>query len=409
MDYAKRREAIYGPIRAEGIFTWDWMYDNEYALSSMYGISEQLKKELAYASEQLGKIFAKTTNIIQSGDHQLFIELGIPQPVIAAARIPVLLEMPTLIGRFDFAKTTEGLKMLEFNSDTPGGIVESYYVNGQVCAYYGLENPNHGLESDITAAFQDMLTSYARLGYATDSVVFSALDWHAEDAGTARYLMNLAKLKAKFVPLKDLRLLNNRLYSLLNEKLEVIDVLYRLHPLGVLSTETDTDGFPTGEYVLKLIADGNLAIINPPGAIISQSKALQALIWNVCQTTNFFNQEEREIITCYMLPTYLENQFLHKCPYVIKPVLGREGIGISLHHADGTLAQCTANTFQDQAVVYQKKVELEVAEVETLTGPYRGHLLWGSFLINGKASAVSARIGESITDDLSYFLPIHLT
>lgn len=319
MDYAKRREAIYGPVRAEGIFTWDWMYDNEYALSSMYGISEQLKKELAYASEQLGKIFAKTTNIIQSGDHQLFIELGIPQPVIAAARIPVLPEMPTLIGRFDFAKTTEGLKMLEFNSDTPGGIVESYYVNGQVCAYYGLENPNHGLESDITAAFQNLLTSYARLGYTTDSVVFSALDWHAEDAGTARYLMNLAKLKAKFVPLKDLRLLNNRLYSLLNEKLEVIDVLYRLHPLGVLSTETDTDGFPTGEYVLKLIADGNLAIINPPGAIISQSKALQALIWNVCQTTDFFNQEEREIITCYMLPTYLENQFLHKCPYVIKP------------------------------------------------------------------------------------------
>jgi glutathionylspermidine synthase len=104
----------------------------------------------------------------------------------------------------------------------------------------------------------------------------------------------------------------------------------------------------------------------------------------------------------------MENRFLTKCPYVTKPVLGREGNGIGLYNEDGVLTENTSNHFVDQGSIYQKKVDLEVAEVETLKGVYRGYLLWGAFLLNGKASAIDLRIGERITDDMAYFLPIHL-
>lgn len=408
MTYTRRRKEIYEPLRDSGIFNWDFMYNSEYALASIYAISQETKSELAYVSECLGKIFAKTIKVVQTADYQLFLELGIPEPIIASARGAVIPEIPTLIGRFDFAKTNKGWKMLEFNSDTPGGIVEAYYVNGKVCDYYGVCDPNQGLESEITHAFQTMIEQYHTLGYDTQKIVFSALEWHNEDAGTARYLMNCAKVNAHFTPLKNLRLYKDKLWALTDNKLEPIDVLYRLHPLGLLSGEKDTDDFPTGAFVLKLIEQKKLAIINPPSAIIAQTKALQVLIWNLHEMKEFFTEEEHEIIDTYMLPTYMENRFLTKYPYVLKPVLGREGSGISLYNDDGTLMERTTNHFIDQKYVYQKKIDLEVVEVETLRGVYRGHLLWGAFLLNGKASAIDIRIGGCITDDMAYFLPIYI-
>jgi len=407
MDYLKRREEIYKPLRDEGIFTWDWMYGKEYALASIYPISPQVKEELGYASEQLGEIFANMVEAIQMMDDQIFLELGIAKDMIAAARMAPLPGITTVIGRFDFAKTNKGWKMLEFNSDTPGGIVEAFYVNGKVCSYYGKQDPNFNLEDGITQAFEQIIKKYIELDYDADKIVFSSLEWHPEDVGTTRYLLNRSQLDASFVPLKDLRLYKDKLCVLIENQFVPIDILYRLHPLSVLNSEQDIDGFPTGAAVLKLIAEGNLALINPPAAIIAQTKALQALIWNLHEMGEYFTQKQHEIIESYMIPTYFENRFLGHSPYVVKPVFGREGGGIGLYAADGSvLARDLCDSFSDQVVIYQQMIELENVKTETFDGMYEGYLLWGSFLLNGKASAINARLGGRITDDASYFLPI---
>lgn len=92
-------------------------YGKEYALASIYPISPQVKEELGYASEQLGEIFANVVEAIQMMDDQIFLELGIAKDMIAAARMAPLPGITTVIGRFDFAKTNKGWKMLEFNSE----------------------------------------------------------------------------------------------------------------------------------------------------------------------------------------------------------------------------------------------------------------------------------------------------
>lgn len=408
MNYQKVRDAIYTPLRDEGIFTWDWMYGGEYALAAIHSISRNDKTELAYATEQLGRIFDKTVNAIQRMDLPIFQELGIPESVIDASRIPVLGAAPTLIGRFDFAKTKRGWKMLEFNSDTPGGIVESFYVNGQVCAYYGREDPNYGRNHDIKRAFGDIAGRYEALGYPTKRAAFSALEWHNEDAGTTRYLLQESGLRADFVPLKDLRLYQDKLCALCDgEEFRPIDLLYRLHPLSMLSNDVDADGFPTGKCVLHLVERRKLALINPAAAIIAQTKALQALIWNLHEIKEFFTEDEQEIIGCYMLPTYYENVFLGQEDYVKKPILGREGGDVQLYHADGAvLEKEPAGSFLQQMAVYQQLVDLESIIVPVADGVYSGRLLWGSFIINGKASAIMARVGGRITNDMSYFLPV---
>ncbi|SMC50411.1 glutathionylspermidine synthase family protein [Sporomusa malonica] len=409
MDYRTKREALFNSIRQEDVFTWDYMYGQEYALAATCQLSSSEFAEITYAAGQLGSIFAKTVKMLQQGSDALLAELGIPAKTFGAARVPVLPDWPTTIGRFDFARTPKGLKMLEFNSDTPGGIVEAYYLNRKVCEYYNYKDVNAGLTRHIAEAFGAVVAEYRAQGYATGNIAFSALDWHDEDAGTARFLMNHSGLTACFVPLKDLRIYQDRLWRLADGELKPIDILYRLHPLGIMSEETDQDGYSSGEHLLSLVSRRKLAIINQPGALLAQTKALQALIWLLYENNEYFTSHEHKIIAAYMLPTYLENGFLGKNAYVVKPVLGREGGGITMYDANGALTdKDSSDCYWGQTMIYQQYAELEQITIETLQGYYQGSLLWGAFLVGGKASAVNARVGGRITDDLSYFLPIRL-
>jgi glutathionylspermidine synthase len=409
MDYAAAREEIYAPLRNEGLFTWDWLYGQEYALAVPRALGERELAELRAATEALGRVYAKTVAVVQAGPPALLAGLGIPAAAHEAVRLAVLPDAATLIGRFDFARTPAGWKMLELNSDTPGGIVEAFHVNGRVCAYHAAADPNAGLETLLPAAFAQAVGRYRALGCATDTVAFSALDWHAEDAGTARYLLKASGLAGAFVPLKDLRVEDDRLCAPAGDRLEPIDIWYRLHPLGLLADDRDHDGYPTGAHVLNLAARKRLALVNPPGALIAQSKALQALIWSLRETGGFFSAAEHDAIAAYMLPTYFENRFAGRSPHVAKPVLGREGGGITIRAADGGIIDRDREQYYwDQPMVYQQYQDLETAELPTLAGPRTGRLVWGSFLINGQPAAVVARLGGLITDDLAYFVPVRL-
>ncbi|WP_240491799.1 hypothetical protein, partial [Acinetobacter baumannii] len=62
-------------------------------------------------------------------------------------------------------------------------------MNEQACRFFGVENPNDGMESHIAQAFEKVIARYEKQGYRTDAIVFSALHWHEEDAGTAKYLL----------------------------------------------------------------------------------------------------------------------------------------------------------------------------------------------------------------------------
>ena len=407
MNYANRREKIYGPLREQGIFSWDFLYGQEYALASPRELLQCDRQELAYATEKLGGIFRKMIAAVQQGNNGLLRELGIPSPMFGAIRLPMMPGMPTLIGRFDFARTAAGLKMLEFNADTPTGVVEAYCANGEVCRFFGRKNPNDGCAAHITEAFAQGVEVYKEIGYPVDQVVFSALEWHTEDAGTVEYLKQQSGLKACFTPLKDLRVYRDRLCMVMDREIVPVDVWHRLHPFCILSEEKDAEGYPTGAHVLDIIARKKLAVLNPPSALIAQTKALQALIWNLYEAREFFNPAEREVISSYMLPTYLENRFEGICPYVTKPILGREGGSVSIYDTDGTLLhQSPDQSYQKQMMVFQKFVEMETITVETIEGQRRGFPVWGSFLIGGKASAVNVRVGDCITDDLAYFLPV---
>ncbi|WP_369411261.1 glutathionylspermidine synthase family protein [Polycladospora coralii] len=410
-SYTNNRKHIYDSIRQEGIFTWDTMYGEEYALASTYAISNAFRSEMAYATKQLGRIFHKTLQHVRLGSDQLLKELGLPRSTWPTIRLNFPYDAPTLIGRFDFAYTEQGLKMLEFNSDTPTGIVEAFYTNGKVCEALGKQDPNEKENLKIKAGFQRILSLYQKLGYNTKQIHFSSLNWHEEDKGTTLYLLRESGLSAVYTPLHQIGVKEDGVYAWDEQKLQEIEVnvWYRLHALEILAEDQDVDGYATGKHLLRLIADQKLGIINPPSGFIGQTKALQALIWMLHESNLFFTAEEKEIIQTYMLPTYLDNPFLKKEAYVRKPILGREGGAVTLFDDKGDLIdKDKEENYWDQAMIYQKYMPLQPIQTETLKGTYEGQLLWGSFLIDGEPSAIIARVDQGITSNLSHFLPIEL-
>ncbi len=407
LNYAAKREALYGPIREAGIFTWDVMYGEEYALASLKPISVALRQELLRASELLGEIFACTAEVVMQGDDELLAELGLPSVTWAAVRASPTELLPTLLGRFDFAATAEGIKMLEFNAETPTDVVEAFYVNGKVCEWFGAPNPNQGMNEQLQPMFLRATECYRQYGGLLGKIIFSSVDWHDEDAGTTRYLLAQSGLAGEFVALENLRVYKGRLQVWDGRQHTPIDLMYRLHPLEKLAEEQDADGYPTGCEVLKIVAEGKLSLINPPAAMLAQSKAMQALIWNLHEQGEFYSDEHQAAIAAYMLPTFFENRFSGACAYVTKPVYGREGGAVTVFGPDDAVwVRDGEVNYWEQPVVYQQYVELPQLTVETLNGSYCGRIIYGAFLVDGKGSGVVARVGSRITGNMAFYQPL---
>ena len=408
-DYESLRQQIYGPLHQEGVFDWDSFYGQEYALASVLPIESGLRHELRQASEHLGQVYARTASVVMEAEDELLVELGLPEATWTAVRASLPELLPTVLGRFDFAASLHGLKMLEFNAETPTDVVEAFYVNGRVCQWFGKQDPNAGLTRQLQEAFRRTRTSYEQQGYSTASIVFSSVDWHAEDAGTTRFLMEHSGLAGRYIPLQDLRFFEDRLQVWDGQFHSPVDVWYRLHPLEKMAEEKDSDGFPTGAAILNVAAERRLALINPPAAMVCQSKATQALIWNLQESGEYYSLGEQEAIRRWMLPTYLENRFQGRCAYVTKPFFGREGGAITVYGPDGSVwVRDDESQYWEQPVVFQEYVELPMCTVDTLEGLYCGRMIYGSFLVDGKGSAIVARVGSRITGNMAYYQPLCL-
>jgi glutathionylspermidine synthase len=127
---------------------------------------------------------------------------------------------------------------------------------------------------------------------------------------------------------------------------------------------------------------------------------------------SFFTEEEHSWIEEYFLPTYLEPDtfLLKQSPFVKKPIFGREGDTVQIFSPAGKLLLEEAQkTYSDVPSIYQQFIELPRTSYQSEKGRQIGHKLIGSFLINGKPSAIGLRVGGEITNNLSCYLPAGLS
>jgi glutathionylspermidine synthase len=408
MSYLEERKKFYDRIPE----FWADMYGQEYALYKPLFIEPEDVDSVKKFGSRACHILFKTASLLQSQnleDDTLRL-LGFPESLFPFLRFQTPLPK-TVIGRIDSIETSVGHKVMEFNSDTPTFIYECFKVNGLISKHFSGKDPNIGTEEELKRAVRSaILISYRSLKTPhSPNIVFTSHDDNIEDKHTVLYLKELSGFPSQYIPLDQLIIRKNEgLYDGAGKK---IDVLYRqTFPIESLIQDIDVvTNEEIGLQLTDLVIQNKLAIVNPPSAFLLQSKAVLAVIWGLHEGRSpYFTEEEHEWIAKYFLPTYLEpDLFLkNKEKFVQKPVFGREGDTVRIFDEKGSLLDQDKHTsYKQYASVYQKYVPLPKMAFESQKGIIEGHRMTGTFIINGKPSAFGYRVGNRITDNLSYFLP----
>jgi glutathionylspermidine synthase len=325
--------------------------------------------------------------------------LGIPAAACAVVRLRDQRAGETLVARFDFVREGGQYRVLELNAETPFFLVESFVESGRRARAAGLRDPNAGeLErlGDAFAAALAPLAAGARIGVVATNV-------YREDVGTSYALRDLiaSRVAAEvvFVPIHELAVVDGEVC----DEHGPLDVLYRCYPLEHLAAD------PDGPALFEAVERGACRLLNPPSALLLQSKATQALIWGLYERGELFDARERDAIARRFLPTYLDRPDDGET-YVRKPVLGREGLGVAILDPTGAEiahGELGEPAYDRQPMVFQRYARAPQRRVRRADGlEFEGLELTTCFVVAGEPSAIGMRIGGPVTDTRSHFAPL---
>ncbi|MBV8367687.1 MAG: glutathionylspermidine synthase family protein [Candidatus Eremiobacteraeota bacterium] len=384
---------------AEPVAFWEHFEGHPYALPDPVVLDAAEIDAIRAAARDAWSVFARVAELLRALPDDGLEALGIPAAAFGVVRMRDLRAGETLVGRFDFLRENGAYRVVELNAETPFFIVESFVENGLRVRARGLRDPNEDerarLGEALAAAVQP-LGADARVGVVATNV-------YREDVGTACFLRDLLaeRIEAEvvFVPVHELAVED----GVVLDARGPLDVLYRCYPLEHFAAD------PGGPALFDAVARGACRLLNPPSALLLQSKAAQALIWGLYERGEFFGEAERAAIARTFLPTYLDRPD-DGAAYVRKPVLGREGIGVAI--LDGAGAEVAHGeravpAIAEQPVVYQRYVRAPRRRVRRADGlEVDGEELTTCFVVAGRPSAVGMRIGGPVTDSWSYFAPV---
>jgi glutathionylspermidine synthase len=405
LRYKLRRERFY----LDSLSLWPGTLLDCNDLLDVYALPSTEIAAITQAAAAIARIYQRTANLLRTLPDDVLLQMGLPPETVNISRLHLPAMPDTVIGRLDLVKTTDGYRMLEFNADNPGLLIETFPMNATVCNESGKINPNQQGEAALIRALQDAIA--AGLAYVgktrgeQSNVVFTCRSTYLRDLDITQYLMGLVALpeciQKKYVPLELLRADEQGLYDPNGNQ---IDLVYRFHPLQFFcggmfrDHDGDNDGMYDGALLYDLVLRRKLAIINPPSAFMIENKAVQSIIWGLSESNTYFTAAERRLIRQHFLPTYMDPVFSDE-PYVVKPVYGSEGDTVTIvDPKKGDVFKTTTSTYMDQPMVYQKYVELPKVELMTEHGMQSLSLLTSCFLINGQPVGITLRAGEAVTD-----------
>jgi len=392
----------------------------EYAVLGAFELAPEQVSELRTAATRLYQLLQRQVYMLQQADERALLDIGIPRLAVPYCQT-IIPGMPGMMcGRFEFAWTEQGPKLLELNAETPTFVVELFQINSQFCADFGLSDPNQQARAQLARAVHtSILAGIAWLKprrWKRASVVFSAYADSKEEYNTAEFYRRLPGLAQKFAyrtsfcRLEDLRVTDDCLVTADGRQ---IDVLYKMYPTEYLIEDSAPDGTPVGLALLDLVRRRRLAVLNPPSAFVLQSKALMALLWAAhLSRSDLFLPEEHDWLERYVPPTYFaacdsQGKPHFPGPYVVKPVYGREGVSIAIRRGSEILEKSPDDLYDDQLMIYQQYLPLPRATILTEAGATEVNLVHNCFVVAGEPSAIGIRGSRKlILDDNAYFIPV---
>jgi len=314
-----------------------------------------------------------------------FADLGITDPRLAALVAEAWqrrAELPSLYGRFDLRYDGTGpAKLLEYNADTPTSLVEAaspqwFWMEDR---FPGADQWN-SLHERLVGAWKKqsaLLPPGSPLHFA-----HSAVDELGEDLMTVAYLKETAEqagLDTDWISMEEIGWdsLSGRFVDL---RLRFIRACFKLYPWEWLTT----DGF--GEHVLDTLDNGGgtgtTMWIEPVWKMLLSNKALLAVLWELYPGHP------------NLLPAYLDGprELADGAGYVAKPLLGREGAGVTVHEPGA------APVVREEPCCYQ-----ELAPLPSFDG---NRVVLGTWVVEDESAGLGIRESAGlITDEYARFLP----
>jgi glutathionylspermidine synthase len=253
-----------------------------------------------------------------------------------------------LLGRFDLAGGLDGLpvKLIEFNADTPSLIFEVALIQWMLLRHNKLpeEKQYNKLYETLRESFERMRGLHPEFA-RPDSIphaLFSCFDLWIEDENTARLMEEIAYESGWITGF------------------EYVDKVF-FHPENGVGTGGSDGSYDYWfklipyEYIwreepellatlAKLLSDRKIVLLNPPYAMLFQSKGIMKVLWDLFPGHPL------------LLETGFEPLRGKKC--VEKKTLSREGASIAVRDAGGSIISGTGGDYDMYTSVFQEFTEL---------------------------------------------------
>lgn len=401
--YSKPRKEIWNKVVERSLFeysfTGPYTNINEFLSIDRFLITQNLYDEMNFASTKFCNLLSKTNKLITS-NFSMFSDLLCLPENLKEAILNSDTDVLCALGRIDFVLDNNGdLKILEFNSETPAGIVESIGITNIIKEELNLSyiNPNKMLKNSIKNIFNKILkdinkSRQFRHDKEVTNIAFLSTSYY-EDLFTTSILHDILKEEGKY------NLIIGNIYDLevKGDKLFIyntpIDAMYRYFPLDWISYDDDL-------HEIIPILDKGTSVINPPSTLITQSKAYLAVIFELLGK-GFYTNEEEIFINKYIPYTCLAPNNNISTDFLVKPYLSREGGGITMSYEN--IPEDISN------VIFQERVNIAPVQIErhSATGSKTSiqFPVIGIYITDDKPAGIFTRIGDFITNSSAIFLP----
>lgn len=374
-------------------FTGRYFRNNEYIGLDSLIIDKDKFLELKNVSEGICKIFKKAQKLVVNNIDAFASILGIEG--LRNLAVQNYTDSLVFLGRMDWCLNSRGQwKFLEFNSETPAGLVESMHISKIIKEELNIkyENPNEYMVDLLKNQFHKIIKDYEKVKEINNIAILTST--YYEDWYNTSSIYNAVKnlpYNITIGSIFDVKVQDDKLYLYGKP----IDAAFRYYPLDWFLK----DG---SEQILKALEFNTLSI-NPPHTIITQSKAFLALVFEL-KSQGFFSDAESRLIDKYMTETSFNVEALNSIDICIKPLLDREGNGI--------LLGCDVFEEPEYDFVFQKREDIRPLDyVQYYTTGKDKKLLYpivGTYIAGDKFCGVYTRLGELITTSSCIYAPIFL-
>lgn len=402
----------------------------EYGIYGALAMQKERIEEIKYASEKLWEVLRKVKEHILVLSNEELARLGYPTALIPYLRLDYL-SFDTVLSRFDFIVTDDGIKAIELNNITPFLVVETFFMNNEIVKNENEENEkakneneenesaskqrlvsaNENCEKEITDSYaRGVIDSCKFLGIKKPKIGIVSQgvweDW--EEYAQVDYIRKMIPTHlgdVEFFNIADLTIeFGKGAYAPSGDKIDIL--IMPAYPYEFLIHDENKKGEKVGIELLKLVEDKKLALLNPPSANILQSKVTFSVLWKM-HMEGRLSAEDSEIVAKYVAPTY-DTPFTFyssQRDYVKKPVLSREGSSVEIVKQNETV-KSKYDGYSEYNSIYQEFIELPKQTVIIDQEFQEKSYIIGSFICNDKAVGLSCRLGEEITEWDSHWLAV---